>query len=176
MTRRETREEKKTLFAYKHQEEVYKKLINDQLEYAYKQKFWRPPGDSDSDSDDDAPKRSSRSRSNFGGSVSGSSQLGGAGAKEETKPVMTNDGLGNTNMSMCLVDLNIARNKLFERVGKAIPKKKRQKRKKSKGPGDDNQSVFSVATTVNTEATVAGQPIFVGITEDYGWTMNKRQY
>lgn len=28
----------------KHKEEVYKKFINDQLEYEYKKKSWRPPG------------------------------------------------------------------------------------------------------------------------------------
>jgi hypothetical protein len=50
-------------------------------------------------------------------------------------------------MTMMLSDLNATRNKLFERVGKTSPKKKKQKRKRSaKGTGDD-QSVYSVATT-----------------------------
>lgn len=36
--------------------------------------------------------------------------------------------------------------------------------------------MYSVATTVNTEATGADTQIFVGITEDFGWTINKRPY
>lgn len=138
MARRSARDEKKELFAYKHQEEVYKKIINDQLEYAYRQKTWRPPGDSDDSDDSEGPKKKlSASRSNFE-SEAGSSIKGSTTGKGESKPVMVNDGLGNTNMSMCLTDLNTIRQKLFEKVGLAVPKKKKPKRTKRGKSGDDN--------------------------------------
>ena len=78
-------------------------------------------------------------------------------------------------MTMMLAELNALRTKLFERVGKASPKKKRAKRPKRDRNAGDDQSVYSVATTVDTGNGPETQ-IFVGITEDYGWTINKRQY
>lgn len=64
---------------FKHQEEVYKKFINDQLEFEYKKKSWRPPGQGDTSSESEAEVKT----------VSAS-------------VVKYNDGLGNTNMTMCL--------------------------------------------------------------------------
>lgn len=118
------------------------------MEYAFKQKTWRPPGESDDSSDEDAPKKT-KSKSNFGseaGSSSVKGSAGGKGAKDEPKAITANDGLGNTHMTMMLSDLNATRQKLSERVGKASPKKRKSKRKRTKSAGDD-QSVYSVATT-----------------------------
>lgn len=144
LARRTARNDKKVLFAFKHQEEVYKKIINDQLEYAYKQKTWRPPGASDSDDSDSPKRRVGSTRSNLG-SEAGSSAKGSTNGKVETKSIVVNDGLGNSTMSMCLSELNAIRQKLFERVGKSIPKKKKVKRPKKNA--EDTQSIYSVATT-----------------------------
>jgi hypothetical protein len=83
------------------------------LEFAYKIKFWRPPGCSDSDDSDGALKLK-RNKSNLG-SEAGSSVVKSQGKgndkkneKENKQPVI-NDGLGNSNMTQLLSQTNLAR-------------------------------------------------------------------
>lgn len=76
------------------------------------------------------------------------------------------------------------RDKLFQKVGKSnVAKKKKKRSRARKGNNDDNQSSYSVGTentngTENTEMAnlKQQQSIWQGITEDFGWTISKRQY
>jgi hypothetical protein len=112
----------------------------------------------ESDDSDDGPKSPSpppRGNSTWK-SDSVASRSKGRGSKDESKddskaPTIFTQDLGNPLYNEQLAELNNTREKLFAKVGKSPTgevKKKRTKKNRGKGAGDDGLSVYSLGTTV----------------------------
>jgi hypothetical protein len=112
--------------------------------------------ESDDDSDDGHKAASPPPRGNSTWKSDSVASKTKKGSKEDSKddaktPVVFSHDLGNPLYNENLLDLHQAREKLFAKVGKSPTgeaKKKRQKRGKGKGAGDDGLSVYSLGTTV----------------------------
>lgn len=138
----------------------------------------------ESDDSDDGPKSPSpppRGNSTWK-SDSVASRSKGRGSKDESKddskgPTIFTQDLGNPLYNEQLAELNNTREKLFAKVGKSPTgevKKKRTKKNRGKGAGDDGLSVYSLGTTVQSGQDGGDNVAQKTITQDYGiWVMGQ---